>query len=148
MSYMSGRVGKNDTIYRPKNVGKYVGNPPHCVCRSSWELVFCKWADMNPAVIEWASEPMGIPYVDRATKDYRGMPKKRRYFPDFIVKILNRQGVVDTWLVEVKAKSLPLPQLLGAAVGSMVRARAGGSCLSAGTRESTIGAVRCGAPAS
>ena len=98
---MSGRVGRNDVIYRPKNIKKYVGTGK-VVCRSSWEMIFCKWADNNPAVIEWASEPMGIPYVDRATKDFRGMPKKRKYYPDFIIKVRNRQGTIDTWMVEVK----------------------------------------------
>jgi len=106
---MSGRVGKGDTIYRPKNVDKYVGNPPHCVCRSSWENIFCKWADMNPSVVEWASEPIGIPYVDKTQKDYRGMPKKRRYYPDFIVKVLNKQGKIDTWIVEVKPEKETRP---------------------------------------
>lgn len=106
---MSSKVGKGDTIYRPKNVKKYVGNPPYCVCRSSWELVFCKWADLNPAVVEWASEPLGIPYIDRATLDHRGMPKRRRYFPDFIVKVLNRQQEIDTWLVEVKPEKETRP---------------------------------------
>lgn len=106
---MSSKVGKGDTIYRPKNEKKYVGNPPYAVCRSSWEIIFCKWADNNPAVIEWASEPMGIPYVDKMTKDYRGMPKKRRYFPDFIVKVLNKQGNIDTWLVEVKPHKETIP---------------------------------------
>lgn len=102
MSYMSNKVGNNDQIYRPQNIKKYVGNPPYCICRSSWELIFCRWADNNPAIVEWASEPLAIPYVDKTQVDFRGMPKKRRYFPDFIVKVLNREGKVDTWLVEVK----------------------------------------------
>jgi hypothetical protein len=99
---MSNKVGNNDQIYRPQNIKKYVGNPPYCICRSSWELIFCRWADNNPAIVEWASEPLAIPYVDKTQVDFRGMPKKRRYFPDFIVKVLNREGKVDTWLVEVK----------------------------------------------
>jgi hypothetical protein len=109
MSYMSGRIGKKDTVYHPKNVNKYVGNPPYCVCRSSWETIFCKWADNNPAVVEWASEPIAIPYVDKATKDYKGMPKKRRYYPDFIVKVMNRNKEIDTWLVEVKPYKETIP---------------------------------------
>jgi len=113
MSYMSGRVGKKDTIYRPKNVKKYTGNPQYCVCRSSWELIFCKWADHNPSIIEWASEPMAIPYIDRTQRDYKGMPKKRRYYPDFIVKVMNRDRKVDTWIVEVKPHKETKPPRAG-----------------------------------
>lgn len=102
MSYMSSQVGKGDKIYHPENVNKYIGKPPYCVCRSSWELIFCRWADNNPSIIEWVSEPMAIPYIDRTSKDSRGLPKRRRYFPDFLVKVLNKQGDIDVWLVEVK----------------------------------------------
>ena len=34
------------------------------VFRSSWEFLFCKWADQNPAVLKVASEPIGIKYLD------------------------------------------------------------------------------------
>lgn len=109
MSYMSRQVGVGDKIYRPQNVKKYVGNPPYCVVRSSWELVFCRWADNNPAVIEWASEPLPIPYIDQTQRDSKGMPKNRRYFPDFITKILNKEGNIDTWLVEIKPYKETIP---------------------------------------
>lgn len=110
---MSSQVRKGDFVYRPVNTKKYVGNPPYAVCRSSWETIFCKWADHNPAVVEWVSEPMGIPYVDPTERDYRGMPKKRRYFPDFIVKVLNKQGKIDTHLVEVKPHKETVPPRAG-----------------------------------
>jgi hypothetical protein len=106
---MSSQVGKGDMIYRPKNVKKYIGNPPHCIIRSSWELIFCKWADNNPAIVEWASEPLPIPYIDKMQRDSNGMPKKRRYFPDFIVKILNKEGKIDTWIVEIKPYKETIP---------------------------------------
>jgi len=109
MSYMSGMVGKGDQIYHPKNVKKYVGNPPYCICRSSWELIFCRWADNNPAIVEWCSEPLGIPYIDQTERDGRGMPKKRRYFPDFIVKVLNKEGGIDTWIAEIKPEKETRP---------------------------------------
>jgi len=113
MSYMSSKVGKGDSIYRPKNVDKYTGNPQYAVCRSSWETIFCKWADNNPSVLEWSSEPIAIPYVDKTSKDYRGMPKKRRYFPDFLIKVLNNKGGVDVWLVEVKPYKETIPPRKG-----------------------------------
>lgn len=113
MSYMSGQVGKGDKIYRPKNVKKYVGNPPYCVIRSSWELIFCRWADNNPSVIEWVSEPFPIHYIDQTERDNNGLPKKRRYFPDFIVKVINKEGNIDTWLVEIKPEKETRPPLPG-----------------------------------
>lgn len=113
MSYMSKKVGKGDKIYHPKNVKKYVGNPPYAICRSSWELVFCRWADSNPAVVEWSSEPIAIPYIDRTETDYRGVPKKRRYFPDFLVKVLNKDREIDVWLVEIKPHKETLPPRRG-----------------------------------
>lgn len=113
MSYMSNRIGKGDVVYRPKYPKKYVGKSGSAVCRSSWETIFCQWADLNPAVVEWASEPLAVPYVDRTEKDYRGMPKKRRYYPDFIVKVLNKQGTIDTWMVEVKPHKETIPPRAG-----------------------------------
>lgn len=109
MSYMSGQVGKGDRIYRPQNVKKYVGNPPYAVCRSSWEIIFCKWADNNPSVVEWASEPVPIHYIDQTERDFKGLPKKRRYFPDFIVKVINKEGNIDTWIVEIKPEKETRP---------------------------------------
>jgi len=99
---MHQRVGKKDVIYKPTNKEKYIGKEGYCICRSSWELVFCKWANANPAVIRWASEPLSIPYIDRTQKDYKGMPKKRRYFPDFLCEIIDASGNPVTWLVEIK----------------------------------------------
>ncbi|MCK5016109.1 MAG: TnsA endonuclease N-terminal domain-containing protein [Candidatus Peribacteraceae bacterium] len=113
MSYMSNKIGKNDTVYRPKNDKKYIGKSGKAICRSSWETIFCRWADHNPSVIEWASEPIAVPYIDKMTKDYRGMPKKRRYYPDFLVKILNSKGTIDTYLIEVKPYKETIPPRAG-----------------------------------
>lgn len=112
MSYMSHKVGKKDIIYKPQNIKKYIGNPPYCVARSSWELIFCRWADNNPSVIEWASETISIPYIDQTERDYRGMPKKRRYFPDFILRVRNRENNIDTWVVEIKPEKETRPPRL------------------------------------
>lgn len=113
MSYMSTRIGKNDTIYKPVNKEKYIGKEGYCVCRSSWETIFCRWADHNPSIIQWVSEPLGIPYIDKTQKDYKGMPKRRRYFPDFLCKIRNSKGDVDTWLIEIKPHKETLPPRQG-----------------------------------
>ncbi len=101
MSYMSSQVGKGDQIYRPQNVKKYVGNPPYAIARSSWELILFRWLDNNNAVQEWCSEPLGIPYHDQTQRDSKGAPKARRYFPDAIAKILDKDGNIITWLIEI-----------------------------------------------
>lgn len=106
---MSGQVGKGDQIYHPKNVKKYVGNPCYAVVRSSWELIFFRWCDNNPAIVEWCSEPMGIGYIDPTERGPSGAPKKRRYFPDAVIKVLNKEGGVDCWLVEIKPEKETRP---------------------------------------
>jgi len=99
---MHKKIGKNDVIYHPINKEKYIGKEGYCVCRSSWEVVFARWCDHNPMVIQWTSEPFGIGYIDKTQFDHKGIPKKRRYFPDFLCKIKNSKGKIDTWLVEIK----------------------------------------------
>ena len=55
-----------------------------------------KYFDTNPSVLGWASEEISIPYYDTATK------KVRRYFPDFLIKVKDKNGKVKTHLIEVK----------------------------------------------
>ncbi len=98
---MNNQIRKGDVIYHPTSPDKYIGKG-NIVCRSSWEVIFCRWCCGNPAVLEWASEPLAIPYIDKTSKDKKGLPKKRRYYPDFLCKILDRHGNVNTWLIEVK----------------------------------------------
>ena len=103
MSYMSTKIGKNDSIYRPINKEKYTGKEGYAVCRSSWETIFCQWADNCSSVLQWSSEPLAIPYIDKTSRDKKGLPKKRRnYFPDFLCRIQDKSGKIITWLVEIK----------------------------------------------
>jgi len=37
---------------------------PTVIYRSSWELTFCKWCDECEEVLMWASEPIGIKYLN------------------------------------------------------------------------------------
>ena len=48
-------------IYVPKNPQKYVGNhkPKY---RSGWEMTFMMFLDNNESILQWASEPLRIPY--------------------------------------------------------------------------------------
>lgn len=82
--------------YRPKHPEKYKGNPTMIEYRSSWELNFMKYLDDNPQVIAWQSEEKAIWYTDPVAK------KKRRYFPDFIIKYKNSKGIVVEEVVEIK----------------------------------------------
>jgi len=70
--------GKNVSKYSPVNIKKYKGQVP-IIVRSSWERMFCQWADMNPNIIEWSSESITIKYFDPVQK------KLRRYYPDFLI---------------------------------------------------------------
>lgn len=80
----------------PKNPAKYKGNPTNIIYRSLWELKLMSYLDGHPGVIKWSSEEVVIPY--RSPIDGR----MHRYFPDFWVKKKNRDGLVETVLIEVK----------------------------------------------
>ena len=59
--------------------------------------------DTHPDVLEWGSEELAIPY--RSPLDNR----IHRYFPDFIVKQRNKEGIVETIMIEVKPYKQTLP---------------------------------------
>jgi hypothetical protein len=105
MSYMNhvSDYDKNRT-YSPKYPEKYVGktNP---IARSSWEEKFMNWCDMNPSVIKWSSEPVAINYYDPVKK------KDRRYFPDFLLRIRDKNGKETNHLVEIKPYKETMPPL-------------------------------------
>ena len=82
--------------FTPKNPQKYKGDPTNIIYRSSWELKLMMWFDTHPDVLEWSSEEIVIPY--RSPID----GKVHRYFPDFYVRKRNKDGMVETIIVEVK----------------------------------------------
>ena len=88
--------------FRPKNPQKYRGNPSNIIYRSRWELKLMMHLDEHPDVVEWCSEEFFIPY--RSPVD----GKIHRYFPDFYVKKINKQGLTETAIIEVK----PLAQTM------------------------------------
>lgn len=108
MSWMSNKIGKNDIKYTPVNKEKYMGKTRFAVCRSSWELVLCRYLDSNPSVLQWKSEPFGIPYFDPTQRDKKNHLKKRMYYPDFIAKIKNNNKL-QIWLIEVKPYKETMP---------------------------------------
>jgi hypothetical protein len=83
-------------IFKPKNCQKYRGNPTNIIYRSRWELKLMMHLDEHPNVIEWSSEEFVIPY--RSPVD----GKIHRYFPDFYVKKINKEGIKETVIIEVK----------------------------------------------
>lgn len=82
--------------FKPRNPSKYKGDPTNIIYRSRWESKFMNYLDSHPDVLQWASEELIIPY--RSPVD----GKMHRYFPDFIVRKKNPQGIIETLLVEIK----------------------------------------------
>jgi hypothetical protein len=87
--------------FKPKNPEKYVGDPNNIIYRSSWELKLCRYLDDHPDVLEWGSEEFSIPYVINN--------KARRYFPDFWVRKINKEGIEEILVIEVKPMAQTVP---------------------------------------
>ena len=101
---MSERSQKYKGKYRPQNPEKYMGDNRNIIYRSMWERKCMKYFDNNPSIIKWASEELAIPYYDSLGK------RVRNYYPDFLIKIKNKQGIQKTHLIEVKpSKDLKPP---------------------------------------
>lgn len=84
--------------FSPKNPKKYNGDSSNIIYRSLWELRVMKQLDENPNVLEWSSEELAIPYISPVDN------RRHRYFPDFIVKVKDKTGVIRTMILEVKPK--------------------------------------------
>lgn len=82
--------------YTPKNPEKYKGNVNNIVWRSTWERRFLRWLDETPAVIEYASEEITVPYYSPLDG------KMHRYYIDFYMKIKDKDGKISTYLIEIK----------------------------------------------
>jgi len=89
--------------YSVRHPKKYKGNISNIVYRSSWELRFMKWCDMNESVLEWGSENVVIPYKSPVDK------RVHRYFVDFYIKVKNKDGQVHKYLVEIKPSKFTKP---------------------------------------
>lgn len=89
-------------IFRPKHPEKYKGNVHNIVYRSSWELKMMSFLDNKTSVISWSSEELAIPYRNPIDGSWH------RYFPDFLVTKRNKDGSIETNLIEIK----PLAQTI------------------------------------
>jgi hypothetical protein len=90
-------------IYNPINRKKYNGHYP-IVLKSSWEEEFAqKICDLNPACLEWAYEPIKIPYRDPTSASPRfPMGRQTIYIPDFLISYRTPTGRIKTSLIEIK----------------------------------------------
>ena len=77
--------------YTVKNKSKYRGDFTNIIYRSLWEKYVFQWCDSNPAVKQWSSEEVVIPYYYDVDKKYH------RYFVD--LKIVMKEKTI---LVEIK----------------------------------------------
>lgn len=93
---------RGNTEFVPQFPEKYKGTYP-IVARSSWELQFMKWCDTNQMVLEWSSESLRIPYYDPIRM------KRRSYYPDFIIKVVNSQNYIIPYIIEIKPHKETLP---------------------------------------
>tara|TARA_R110000868_G_scaffold118128_1_gene313486 strand:- start:2192 stop:2635 length:444 start_codon:yes stop_codon:yes gene_type:complete len=89
--------------YRVINPSKYRGDSQDVTYRSSWELKFMKWCDTNPSVLEWGSETIIIPYTSPVDN------RVHRYFVDFYIKVQDRNGKINRYLVEIKPAKFTKP---------------------------------------
>lgn len=84
--------------YRPINRKKYIGDPNKITYRSLWERSFMVYCDKNDAILAWASEEVVIPYISPIDN------KVHRYFPDFFIKVRQKDRSIKNMLIEIKPK--------------------------------------------
>lgn len=82
-------------FYTIKNPEKYIGKKKPYY-RSSWEFTFMNFCDNNPAVINWASEAITIPYRNPVSG------KQTVYVPDFLIVYVDARQNKHTELIEIK----------------------------------------------
>jgi hypothetical protein len=82
-------------IFAPKYPEKYVGRGS-IKYRSSWEYAFMQMCDNHPAIINWASESVRIPYINPLTG------KSTFYVPDFFIVYQDKDGQNHAEVIEIK----------------------------------------------
>lgn len=85
--------------YKLKNPSKYRGDANNIIYRSGWEQKILYYLDNHPSVIWFASEELVIPYISPLDN------KQHRYFPDFILKIRDKEGKEQVYVWEIKPHS-------------------------------------------
>lgn len=82
-------------LFTPQNVKKYIGTKQPRY-RSGWELAFMRMCDTHPNIVNWASEPLRIPYVNPLSG------RKTTYVPDFVIQYRDKNGKAHNELIEIK----------------------------------------------
>ena len=59
-------------------------------------MIYC---DDHPSILQWSSEEISVPYISPVDK------KTHRYFPDFIIKKVNKSGEIKILMIEIKPSS-------------------------------------------
>lgn len=83
-------------IYTPINPEKCLDNKQKFVYRSSYEMNFFRFCDLNPKVIKWGAEVTVIPYICKTDG------KLHRYYIDNKLILENSKGELKTYLIEIK----------------------------------------------
>ena len=83
--------------FEVKNSSKYAGNGKP-IFRSGWEMAFMNFCDNNENILQWASEPVRIPYRNPITG------KMTMYVPDFLVTYRGPNNTTRAELIEIKPK--------------------------------------------
>jgi len=92
--------------FNPKNPQKYKGNSNNIIYRSSWECRVMSHFDLNENVLSWQSEELRIPYISPIDN------RKHSYYPDFVIVVKNKQGHIETMMIEVKPLYQTTPPIL------------------------------------
>jgi hypothetical protein len=96
----------NQGSYKLKFPEKYIGlGTPRF--RSGWEFSVMKMCDENPAIHQWASESVKIPYRDPLTG------KNTIYVPDFLVVFVDKNNKRRAELWEVKPANQAIRENVG-----------------------------------
>jgi TnsA endonuclease N terminal len=92
--------------FTPKNPQKYKGDVKNITYRSLWERRIMRFLDSHKNILAWMSEEIVIPYKSPIDG------KMHRYFPDFLIKMLTKDGTTKVVMVEVKPyKETQIPKL-------------------------------------
>lgn len=89
-----------------KNPQKYIGNKVPTY-RSGWEFTFMKFCDEHPAIEQWASEAVRIPYRNPLTG------KQTVYVPDFFISYADKSTKKRVELIEVKPANQAIREKVG-----------------------------------
>jgi len=93
-------------LFEMRNPDKYVGKKTPRY-RSSWEWAFMRFCDNNPAITQWASESIQIPYRNPLTG------KNTIYVPDFFIVYNNKKQQRIAELIEVKPNNQSKVESIG-----------------------------------